>query len=147
MFTKLFTLLAVVYAEGYYCPYEDLGANGNNDMLYDYYSQQGNVYIRLGQTGWEPKSNYCSAKGDLSIHSDAGQWKCEDSQGACVWTGNSCVFNVNRQPDCRKLCETIVNGGGLYCLGSDCPGGGDRNMIYAICNDAATKKSNKECGM
>ena len=42
-------------------------------------------------------------------------------------------MNQNKQADCYNLCKTIVNGGGLPCLGN-CPGGNvDRSQIYSIC--------------
>lgn len=123
-----------VYAEGYYCPYTSLGFDGTNDLLYDYYQQEGNNWVRLGETGWQTRESYCSAKGDLSIHADAGQVKCEDSQGTCRWTGSSCEADPSKQPDCFDLCQTILNGGGLSCLGSGCPEGGDRSVVYAICD-------------
>ena len=139
MNTILLALLTIpsVYAEGYYCPYTDLGFDGTNDLLYDYYQQEGNTWVRIGETGRQTRESYCNAKGDLSIHSDAGQVKCEDSQGTCTWTGSSCEADPSKQPDCFDLCETILNGGGLACLGSSCPGGGDRSVIYAICDGVA----------
>ena len=130
--------VSIVSAEGYYCPYSDLGYDGTNDLLYDYYEGHGDYWTRMGTTGWETRLAYCNAKGDLSIHSDAGQAKCEDSQGTCYWTGSSCEPDNNKQPDCYALCQTIKNGGGLECLGN-CPGGNkDRSQIYAICDGTPT---------
>lgn len=42
-----------VAAEGYYCPYEELGATDGQNLLYDYYSGDSNrgYWERLGQTG------------------------------------------------------------------------------------------------
>ena len=138
--TILLAILSIplAYAEGYYCPYTDLGYDGTNDLLYDYYQQEGDIWVRMGETGRQTRDSYCSAKGDLSIHSDAGQVKCEDSQGTCRWTGSSCEADSSKQPDCFELCQTILNGGGLSCLGSSCPGGGDRRVIYAICDGTDT---------
>jgi hypothetical protein len=135
IFASLF-LSEFVLSEGYYCPYPELGAVGDKNLLYDYYTQQGTTYVRLGQIGWETRSEYCSAKGDLSIHPDAGQAKCEDSQGTCFWTGSSCIADDTKAPDCLALCQAISGGGGLACLGADCPGGpSDRSQIYAICDN------------
>lgn len=133
--TVLFAIMStLVLAEGYYCPYSSLGYDGNNDLLYDYYqsSNNGMYWVRMGQTGWETRQSYCNAKGDTSIHFDAGQAKCEDSQGTCMWDG-SCIVNTSKQPDCFELCQTVVNGGGLPCLGN-CPNGNvSREQLYDIC--------------
>ncbi|NBO99442.1 MAG: hypothetical protein EBU90_04845 [Proteobacteria bacterium] len=132
----LLLFIIKVTAEGYYCPYSSLGYDGKNDLLYDYYQNQGNVWIRIGRTGWETRTQYCRAKGDFSLHSDASQAKCQDSQGTCQWNGNSCEVNPNKKPDCFQLCQTVLSGGGLSCLGNDCPGGpSNRETLYAICQD------------
>jgi hypothetical protein len=112
-----------------------LGFDGTNDLLYDYYQGNGDYWTRIGQTGWETRYTYCFAKGDFTQHSDAGQAKCEDSQGTCFWSGSSCQVNPSKQPDCFALCQTVQNGGGLPCLGN-CPGGKvDRSQLYAICDN------------
>uniref|UniRef100_A0A6C0E0J3 Uncharacterized protein n=1 Tax=viral metagenome TaxID=1070528 RepID=A0A6C0E0J3_9ZZZZ len=139
MFTKgiLVGSLLLVYinnfvkSEGYYCPYESLGANGDNTLLYDYYDKIDNYWVRKDQTGWEPVLSYCSAKGDNGKHSDAGEWKCNDSKGLCFWDGieGLCKVSPNRQPDCFQLCEAILKGEGPDCLG-DCPGGKSSNTLY-----------------
>lgn len=36
---------------------------------------------------WLDKFEYCRAKGDSSVYSDAGQAKCEYSRGICYWDG------------------------------------------------------------
>lgn len=133
--TFISLLVKFVLSEGYYCPYRRLGYDGRNDLLYDYYEGNGNYWTRMGRIGWETRESYCRAKGDVNLHSDAGEAKCVDSQGTCVWSGSSCEVNPNKQPDCYKLCETIRNGGGLQCLGN-CPNGySSRDQIYSICND------------
>lgn len=131
----IFSLFVVIVrSEGYYCPYEDLGANGNNDLLYDYYTTNDGYWTRMGETGWQTLESYCEAKGDLNKHSDAGEWKCKDSFQLCSWNGNSCVANRARKPDCRELCQAILDNKGPECLGSSCPNGGsDDNMHIEYC--------------
>jgi hypothetical protein len=126
--------IALVKGEGYYCPYESLGFDGRNDLLYDYYEGQGDYWIRMGRTGWETRESYCRAKGNLNLHSDAGEAKCIDSQGTCIWSGSSCEVNTNKQPDCFALCKAVSDGKGLQCLGN-CPSGNtSRDELYNICN-------------
>lgn len=132
-FLFLFSLTApIVQAEGYYCPYTELGATENNDLVYDYYnsSDGGLTWLRLGETGFIGRSQYCAEKGDESIHFDAGEEKCTDSVGLCFWDGSSCQVNQDRVPDCFALCEAVLNGEGLPCLGGSC---GSRDTIYEIC--------------
>lgn len=138
---SLVFLVKFVLGEGYYCPYRRLGYDGRNDLLYDYYEGNGNYWTRMGRIGWETRESYCRAKGNPSLHSDAGEAKCVDSQGTCMWTGNSCEVNPNKQPDCYKLCETIRNGGGLSCLGN-CPGGyASRDRLYSMCNEPSQNQN------
>lgn len=135
----LLNVIAFVKAEGYYCPYQELGANGNNNLLYDYYTlnQAGSetYWTRTGQTGWQTVESYCSAKGDSSIHSDAGEWKCNDSKGLCIWDGSSCKVSANRGPDCIEMCRAVLNGEAPDCLGN-CPDGhsGGNYLYDRYCN-------------
>ena len=144
MFIKaiiVISLIAIVKSEGYYCPYQDLGANGDNDLLYDYYETNSGYWSRIGQTGWQTLESYCEAKGDLSQHSDAGEWKCNDSFQLCTWNGNSCAANRSRRPDCKKLCQAILDNKGPECLGN-CPNGGsDDNMHMEYCGWSIPKYS------
>lgn len=134
-------LIAFTKAEGYYCPYESLGFDGRNDLLYDYYEGKGDYWIRMGRTGWETRESYCRAKGDLSLHSDAGEGKCVDSQGTCIWSGSSCDVNPSKAPDCFELCKRVSEGGGLSCLGN-CPDGrSDRSQLYSICNGQTSQQN------
>jgi hypothetical protein len=131
MFLVGFLFTSLVRAEGYYCPYTQLGASESNQLLYDYYngdSFQG-YWTRTGQTGWQSISEYCRLKGDTSVHSDAGEWKCNDSRLTCIWNGNSCGVNPNRLPDCLELCQAVLNNEGPQCLGN-CPGGGQAPSLY-----------------
>ncbi len=130
-----------VYAEGYYCPYESLGFDGRNDLLYDYYESSGDHWVRMGRTGWETRQSYCRAKGDASLHDDAGEAKCVDSQGTCRWSGSSCEVNQTKTPDCFELCKAVVDGRGLSCLGN-CPDGySSRDRLYSICSSRTTSKT------
>lgn len=122
-------LIVIVKSEGYYCPYTDLGANGDNDLLYDYYESNNGYWTRMGETGWQTLESYCQAKGDLSQHSDAGEWKCNDSFQMCTWNGNSCVANRSRRPDCKELCQAILDNKGPECLG-ECPNGGSNDNMH-----------------
>jgi hypothetical protein len=131
MFVFVLFLISMVKAEGYYCPYTDLGATSANQLLYDYYngdSFQG-YWTRTGETGWQSISEYCRLKGDTSVHADAGEWKCNDSYQLCSWTGTSCVANQSRQPDCKELCQAILNDEGPDCLGN-CPGGQSEDNLH-----------------
>lgn len=131
-----------VSAEGYYCPYQDLGANGDANLLYDYYETRDGYWSRMGQTGWQTLESYCGAKGDLNQHSDAGEWKCNDSFQLCTWNGNSCLANRSRRPDCRELCQAILDNKGPGCLGN-CPSGGSNvNMHMEYCGWSIPKYSN-----
>jgi hypothetical protein len=133
-----FMFIALAKSEGYYCPYESLGYDGTNDLLYDYYDSRGDYWIRIGNTGWETRESYCKAKGDITKHFDAGQGKCEDSQGTCIWDGISCDVNVNKQPDCFELCRKVANNEGLSCLGN-CPNGySSREKLYQVCSETPT---------
>lgn len=137
--TIISLLVKFVLGEGYYCPYRRLGYDGKNDLLYDYYEGNGNYWTRMGRIGWETRESYCRAKGNINLHNDAGEAKCVDSQGTCIWSGSSCEVNPNKQPDCYKLCETIRNGGGLQCLGN-CPNGySSREQIYSVCNESTVE--------
>lgn len=130
-----------VSAEGYYCPYQDLGANGDANLLYDYYETRDGYWLRMGQTGWQTLESYCGAKGDLNQHSDAGEWKCNDSFQLCTWNGNSCLANRSRRPDCRELCQAILDNKGPGCLGN-CPSGGSNvNMHMEYCGWSIPKYS------
>ena len=74
MFVLIF-LIHYVLAEGYYCPYIDLGSTSESQLLYDYYNDNdGTYWTRKGETGWMTVTEYCKNKGDLSLHSDAGEW-------------------------------------------------------------------------
>lgn len=133
---KIITILLInlakishVLSEGYICPYPELGANGDNILLYDYYDTNDGYWTRNGQTGWQSLQSYCYAKGDLSIHSDAGEWKCNDSYGMCNWTGSTCVVTSGRKPDCKEMCQAVLNNEGPDCLGN-CPGGRQSNFLY-----------------
>lgn len=131
-----------VSAEGYYCPYQDLGANGDVNLLYDYYETRDGYWLRMGQTGWQTLESYCGAKGDLNQHSDAGELKCNDSFQLCTWNGNSCVANRSRRLDCRELCQAILDNKGPGCLGN-CPSGESNvNMHMEYCGWSIPKYSN-----
>ena len=124
-------LCGVVYGEGYYCPYNDLGSTPANELLYDYYfDNDGTYWTRKGETGWMTVTEYCRNKGDTALHSDAGEWKCNDSHLLCIWNGSSCIVNENRNPDCRDLCSAIINNMGPQCLGN-CAGGRSSNTLYS----------------
>jgi hypothetical protein len=144
MFKHIILLTAItsfVKAEGYYCPYESLGFDGRNDLLYDYYEGNGDYWVRMGRTGWETRESYCRAKGDASLHNDAGRDKCIDSQGTCSWSGTSCDVSSSKKPDCFELCKTVKDGKGLQCLGN-CPGGNsDRSQLYSICENSQGNES------
>jgi hypothetical protein len=135
-FLYILTLLffaGYVNAEGYYCPYRELGSFGNNVLLYDYYDVFNGYWMRSGETGWQTIESYCRAKGDTSIHSDAGEWKCNDSRGMCAWAGGRCDVVRSRQPDCKALCEAVLRDEGPSCLGN-CPDGKQSNYLYEMYN-------------
>jgi hypothetical protein len=137
------TLLISVNAEGYICPYKSLGFDGTNTLLYDYYNDMdGSYWTRKGETGWESVSEYCRQKGDLSIHVDAGEWKCNDSKNICKWDGSGCSVNNNRKADCRALCQAIIDGKGPACLGN-CPDGHTSNDLYKKYCPTTTKSKLK----
>lgn len=120
-----------VKSEGYYCPYNELGATTDNQLLYDYYSDNdGTFWTRLNQTGWMKIKDYCANKADTLLHSDAGEWKCNDSHLLCVWNGSSCKVNKARLPDCKELCQAVLNNNGPECLGN-CPAGQSSNTLYS----------------
>lgn len=134
-----------VNAEGYYCPYSELGSFGENVLLYDYYTGFDNVYwTRTGQTGWESVYTYCDNKGNIALNSDAGEAKCEDSHDVCKWdsTNSKCIFNQARQPDCKNLCQAVLDGLGPSCLGN-CPSGKQSNYLYTqyTCEDTSSSSS------
>lgn len=140
--TLLF-LSGFVKCEGYYCPYEDLGATSENELLYDYYSDNdGTFWTRKGETGWMSIQDYCSNKADTSLHSDAGEWKCNDSHLLCIWDGSSCQVNRDRLPDCKELCTSVLNNEGPECLGN-CPGGQSSNTLYSEYCEPETKDSSE----
>jgi len=129
-------LVSIVLAEGYWCPYPDIGYDGVNDVVYDYYDTNdgGATWLRLGEVGWVPLVSYCEAKGNPELHFDAGEAKCIDSVGKCSWDGSACVPNPSAVPDCVELCQAILNNEGLPCLGEGC---GSREEIYAICDNVS----------
>ncbi len=132
-------IIGSVAAEGYYCPYTDLGASVENNLLYDYYTgdlSQG-YWERIGEVGWQSIGEYCRLKGDGSVHSDAGEWKCNDSRMMCIWDGSRCNVNQNRLPDCKELCQAAIDNRGPDCLGN-CPEGRRTNTLYDICQPRTT---------
>ena len=130
MFLLIF-LIHYVLAEGYYCPYTDLGSTSESQLLYDYYNDNdGTYWTRNGETGWMTVTEYCKNKGDLSRHSDAGEWKCNDSHLLCIWDGTNCQVNDKRLPDCKELCQAVLNNNGPQCLGN-CPNGKSSNNLYS----------------
>jgi hypothetical protein len=139
----LVNLIKLVLSEGYYCPYDFLGATETNDLLYDYYSSNdnGNSWERLNETGWMTRIDYCNAKGDTLLHFDAGQAKCEDSQGTCLWVNNQCTVNPYKLPDCLDLCQKVINNEGLPCLGNCLSGRISREILYSICDKESTTTS------
>lgn len=143
-FITSLSLISLVSAEGYFCPYEGLGFDGTNDLLYDYYEIENDYWIRLNETGWITRFSYCADKADINKHSDAGETKCNDSQFTCYWSDNNCVVNSTRIPDCIELCEAVLQNKGLDCLGN-CPSGyKSRNELYSICNIEPTYSENKK---
>jgi len=137
-------LCGVVYGEGYYCPYNDLGSTPANELLYDYYfDNDGTYWTRKGETGWMTVTEYCRNKGDTALHSDAGEWKCNDSHLLCYWNGSSCEVNTDRKPDCKKLCQAVLDNMGPECLGN-CPNGHSSNNLYSTyCEPSITSQSNQ----
>ncbi len=129
-------LILQVKAEGYLCPYREMGYDGKNSLLYDYYdtSSSGTYWTKKGETGWQSVEEYCKQKGDLFLHEDAGEWKCNDSHGLCKWTGTSCSSVTSRKPDCKRLCNAILKNQGVNCLG-DCPNGHQTNTLYTVCRN------------
>jgi hypothetical protein len=73
---------------------------------------------------------YCRNKADTSLHSDAGEWKCNDSHLLCIWDGSTCNVNQDRNPDCKELCRAIINNMGPQCLGN-CAGNRSSNTLYS----------------
>ena len=144
MFVLIF-LIHYVLAEGYYCPYIDLGSTSESQLLYDYYNDNdGTYWTRKGETGWMTVTEYCKNKGDLSLHSDAGEWKCNDSHLLCIWDGNNCQVNNKRHPDCKELCQAVIDNKGPQCLGN-CPDGRNSNNLYSqYCEPKTNKNKNKK---
>lgn len=56
---------------------------------------------------WLEKVEYCRAKGDSSVYSDAGQAKCEYSRGICYWD-NGC-FETFRENDSFDECLDLLS--------------------------------------
>lgn len=137
---QLLSLPIFIMAEGYICPYTSLGYDGGqNELLYDYYNDvDGSYWTRMGETGWQSVTDYCKQKGDLSLHADAGEWKCNDSKGICKWSGTDCLIDNTRNPDCEDLCKAVIDGKGPDCLGN-CPNGQQSNMLYDQYCQATTK--------
>ena len=132
----LVSMVTIVLGEGYYCPFTDLGATENMSLLYDYYDTNEGYWTRKGEVGWTSVQAYCSDKGDSTKHSDAGEWKCNDSKGICFWTEGGCMVASSRTPDCKALCQAVLDNKGPACLG-DCPGGKISNTLYDLCSDAS----------
>ena len=134
-------IITFVLSEGYYCPYVDLGSSVNSELLYDYYNSNGDYWTRIGETGWMSTTDYCKNKGDVTLHSDAGEWKCNDSHLLCYWNGSSCEVNTDRKPDCKKLCQAVLDNMGPECLGN-CPNGHSSNNLYSTyCEPSITSQS------
>lgn len=116
-----------VKAEGYLCPYTDLGwLEDEATVIFDKYAvnDDESVWIRLGEVGRISHETFCVEKTEE---------KCNDSVGMCFWDGEDCQVNSFRQPDCFELCETVLNRGGLPCLGATC---GSRETLYSICDES-----------
>lgn len=128
--TIILSFVASVFAEGYLCNYPDIGATDTDNLVYDYYDLDGDIWVRSGETGFMSWSEYCRAKGDLTLHDDAGEAKCLDSRGLCDWQNDECVTIETRENDCLELCKAALAGEGPSCLGDGCP---TRDSFYAIC--------------
>jgi hypothetical protein len=61
----------------------------------------------VNEVKWLEKTEYCRAKGDLSVYSDAGQGKCEYSRGLCYWYNESCL-NTYREYDNLEECVNLL---------------------------------------
>jgi hypothetical protein len=48
----------------------------------------------------------------------------------CTWNGSSCVANRSRRPDCKELCQAILDNKGPECLGGNCPNGGSEDNMH-----------------
>lgn len=56
---------------------------------------------------WLDKFEYCRAKGDTSVYSDAGKAKCEYSRGICYWD-NGCLETF-RENDSFEECLNLLS--------------------------------------
>jgi hypothetical protein len=138
----LSVLIAFVKSEGYTCNFDSLASYGEtsqNILLYSYYDKVGNTYIKRGEYGFESQVDYCTQKGDATLHPNEDlQVKCNDSRNICIWENNSCVSTGTSQCSSLELCQTVLNGGEAACLGQDCvndPNGGSNDFLYAeFCN-------------
>jgi hypothetical protein len=126
----MFFFTGISKSEGYFCPYTELGFDGSNDLIYDYYDtfDDGITWQRIGQIGWVSRESYCGNKKDI--------YKCSDSVNKCVWSQDICIANIEADSDCFDICKEVLAGNGPSCLGGEtCV---DRNSFYSICNSKTT---------
>ena len=93
-------LICLVYSLSYKCNYNEIEGPVWSSVLY----KEDN----LAEVKWIESNEYCRAKGDTSVYSDAGQGKCEYSRDICKWYGGSCVINEQRQNDSLEECQSLL---------------------------------------
>ncbi len=104
----LVLLLNYVSCLAYKCNYTEISGPVHTSVLYKEES--------LSEVKWIEINEYCRAKGDTKVYSDAGQPKCEYSRDICKWNNGMCVVNELRSSDelceCQKLLKenTLVSG-------------------------------------
>jgi hypothetical protein len=142
-FTIIITLfITFVKSEGYICNFDSLASYGQTSektLMYSYYDMVGNTYIKRNEYGFESQVDYCTQKGDATLHPNEDlQVKCNDSRNICNWENNSCVSTGTSQCTSLALCQAVLNGDEAACLGQDCvndPNGGSNDFLYAqFCN-------------
>lgn len=73
-----FLLFPFCLSLSYVCSYPDFSLGDSNYL----YKEELVDVVK-----WLDKFEYCRAKGDSSVYSDAGKAKCEYSRGICYWDG------------------------------------------------------------
>lgn len=95
-----FVFIGFAFALSYKCNYDEIEGPVWSSVLY----KEDN----LAEVKWIEINEYCRAKGDTTVYSDAGKGKCEYSRDICKWSSSSCIVNEQRENDSLEECQSLL---------------------------------------
>jgi hypothetical protein len=96
----LLFLLPLCQGLSWKCDYSEIDGPSASHVLY----KEDNVNV----VKWLEQNEYCRAKGDPTVYTDAGQRKCEYSRNICVFYYDKCIVNPNRVNDPLEECQALL---------------------------------------